>query len=70
MGILGHLVGFDPSGPSQWGCWVFDGFSIFGNAFSTAFGVSHGFVTSIKGYRMTDSFMSLTDFEFSMDVYG
>ena len=46
------------------------GFSIFGNAFSMDFGVSPGFVTLIKGCRVTDSFMSLTGFEFSVDVYG
>ena len=46
------------------------GFSIFSNAYSTSFGVSHGFVTPIKGCRVTDSFMSLVGFEFSMDVYG
>ena len=45
-------------------------FSIFGNAFSTAFGVSHRIVTLIKGYRVTDSFISLVSFEFSVDVYG
>ena len=22
VGILGPLMGFDPSGPSQWGCWA------------------------------------------------
>ena len=117
VGIIGPLVGFDPSGPSEWGCWakshdthnapffpvgelslprlkkyrifyllvvgnegllmlacsnvhVFGGFSIFGNAFSTAFGVFYGFVTLIKGCRVTDSFMSLVGFEFSVDVYG
>ena len=42
----------------------FQGFSIFCNAFSTAFGVSHGFVTPIKCCRMTDSFMSLAGYEF------
>ena len=46
------------------------GFSIFGNAFSTTFGVSHRFVTLIKGYKVTDSFISLASFEFSVDVYG
>ena len=46
------------------------GFSIFGNAFSTNFGVSHGFVTLIKGYRVMDSFVLLAGFEFLMDVYG
>ena len=44
------------------------GFSIFGNAFSTTFGVSHEFVTPIKGCMVTDSFMSLVGFEFSVDV--
>ena len=48
----------------------FHGFSIFGNAFSTTFGVSHGFVIPIKGRRVTDSFMSLASFEFMVDVYG
>ena len=28
---------------------VFEGFSIFGNTFNTDFGVSHRFVTPIKG---------------------
>ena len=117
VGILGPLVGFDPFGPSEWGCWakihgthnaplfpvgefslprlekyrifyllvvgnegllmlacsnvhISGGFSIFGNAFSTAFGVSRGFVTPIKGCRVTDSFMSLVGFEFLVDVYG
>ena len=46
------------------------GFSIFGNAFSTTFGVSHRFVTPIKGYRVMDSFVLLAGFEFSVDVYG
>ena len=49
---------------------VSGGFSILANAFSMAFGVSHGFITLIKGCRVTDSFMSLADFEFSVDVYG
>ena len=49
---------------------VSGGFSIFGNAFSTTFGVSHGFVNAIKGCKVTDSFMSLAGFEFSVDVYG
>ena len=49
---------------------VSGGFSIFGNAFSTAFGVSHGFVIPIKGCRVMDPFMSLAGFEFSVDVYG
>ena len=117
VGILGPPVGFDPYGPSKWGCWakshgthkapifpagefslprlekycIFDllvvgnkgllmlvcsnvhiseGFSIFGNAFSTAFRVSHGFVTLIKVCRVIDSFMSLVGFGFSVDVYG
>ena len=48
---------------------VSEGFSIFGNAFTT-FEVSHGFVTPIKGCRETDSFMSLAGFEFSVDVNG
>ena len=114
VGILRPHVGFDPSRPSEWGCWakshgtynaplfpagefslprlekyrifdllvvgnggplmldvhVFGEFSIFGNAFSTPFGVSHGFVTPIKGCRVTNSFMSLVGFEFSVDMYG
>ena len=37
---------------------VSGGFSIFGNAFSAAFGVSHGFVTPIKGCRVTNSFVT------------
>ena len=49
---------------------VSGGFSIFGNAFSTTFGVSHRFVTLIKGCRVMDSFVLLDGFEFSMDVYG
>ena len=49
---------------------VFGGFSIFGNEFSTAFGVSHRFVTPIKGCRVTDSFMSLAGFKFLVDEYG
>ena len=49
---------------------VSGGFSISGNAFSMDFGVSHGFVTLIKGCRVTDSFMSLAGFEFKVDVYG
>ena len=49
---------------------VFCEFSIFGYAFSTTFGVSHGFVTPIKGFRVTDSFMSLVVFDFSVNVYG
>ena len=49
---------------------VFGGFSIFGNTFSTAFGVSHRFVTPIKGYRVMYSFVLLAGFEFSVDVYG
>ena len=49
---------------------VSGGFSIFGNTFNTAFGVSHRFVTPIKGCRVMDSFMLLVGFEFSVDVYG
>ena len=49
---------------------VFGGFSIFGNAFSTDFRVSHGFVTLIKGCMVTDFFFSLAGFEFSVDEYG
>ena len=49
---------------------VFGRFSIFGNAFSTTFGVSHWFVTPIKGCRVTDSFMSLAGFKFAVDVYS
>ena len=49
---------------------VSGGFSIFGNAFSTTFRVSHEFVTPIKGCRVTDSFMSLAGFVFSVGVYG
>ena len=49
---------------------VSGGFSIFGNTFNTAFGVSHRFVTPIKGCRPMHSFVLLTGFEFSMDVYG
>ena len=49
---------------------VSQGLSIFGNAFSMAFGVSHEFVTPIKGCRVTNSFMSLVGFEFAVDVYG
>ena len=49
---------------------VFGGFSIFGNAFSMDFEVFHGFVTPIKGCRVTDSCMSLASFEFLVDVYG
>ena len=33
-------------------------FSIFGNAFCTAFGVSHGFVTPIKGYGVMDFYVT------------
>ena len=43
-------------------------FSIFGNAFSTTFGVSLRFVTPIKCCRVTDSVMSLAGFEFLVDV--
>ena len=49
---------------------VFEGLSIFGNASSTDFGISYGFVTPIKGCKVTDSFMSLAGFEFAVDVYG
>ena len=49
---------------------VSEGLSIFGNAFSTTFGVSHGFVTPIKGCMVTYSFMSLAGFELAVDVYG
>ena len=48
----------------------FRGFSIFGNTFNPNFGVSHRFVTPIKGYRVMNSFMSLAGFEFLEDVYG
>ena len=46
------------------------GFSIFGNTFNMAFGVSHKFVTPIKGCRVMDSFVLLAGFELSMEVYG
>ena len=46
------------------------GGSIFGNTFNTTFGVSHRFVTPIKGYRVMDSFVLLAGFEFSVNVYG
>ena len=49
---------------------IFVGFSIFGNAFNTAFRVSHKFVTPIKGCRVMDSFVLLAGFEFSVVVYG
>ena len=49
---------------------VFEEFSIFGNTFNTAFGVSHRFVTPIKGYMVMNSFVPLAGFEFSVDVYG
>ena len=49
---------------------VSEGFSIFGNTFNTAFGVSHRFVTPIKGWRVMDSFVFLASFEFLVDVYG
>ena len=49
---------------------VFGRFSIFGNTFNTTFGVSHRFVTPIKGYWVMNSFMPLAGFEFSVDVYG
>ena len=45
-------------------------FSIFGNTLIMAFGVSHKFVTPIKGCRVMDSFVLLAGFEFSVDVYG
>ena len=34
------------------------------------FGVSHRFETPIKGYRVMDSYMLLTGFEFSVGMYG
>ena len=37
---------------------VSEKFSIFGNAFSTAFGVSHGFVTPIKGCEVTNFYVT------------
>ena len=43
---------------------VSGGFSIFGNTFNTTFRVSHRFVTPIKGYRVNNSFVPLTGFEF------
>ena len=49
---------------------VSGGFSIFGNTFNTAFGVSHRFVTPIKGYRVMNSFVPLAGFEFLTYVYG
>ena len=49
---------------------VSGGFSIFGNTFNTAFGVSHRFVTPIKGYRELNYFVPLAGFEFLVDVYG
>ena len=49
---------------------VSEGFSIFANTFNTAFGVSHKFVSPIKGYRVMNYFVSLVSFEFSVDVYG
>ena len=49
---------------------VFRGFSIFGNTFNTPFGVSHRFVTPIKGYRVMNSFVPLAGFEFLVGVYG
>ena len=49
---------------------VSGGFSIFSNTFNTAFGVSHRFVTHIKGYRVMNYFMPLAGFEFLVDVYG
>ena len=44
---------------------VFGIFSIFANTFNTAFGVSHRFVTPIKGYMVINYFVSLVGFEFS-----
>ena len=46
------------------------GFFLFGNTFNTTFGVSHRFVTPIKGYRVMDSFVLLAGFEFLVDMYG
>ena len=42
----------------------------FGNTFNMTFGLSHRFVTLIKGCRIIDSFVLLAGFEFSMGVYG
>ena len=36
----------------------FEKFPIFGNVFHTAFGVSHGFVTFIKGCGVTDFYVT------------
>ena len=41
---------------------VSEGFYIFGNTFNTAFGVSHMFVTPIKGYMVMNSFVPLIGF--------
>ena len=41
---------------------VSGGFSIFGNTFNMAFRVSHRFVTPMKGYNVTNSFMPLAGF--------
>ena len=49
---------------------VSEGFPIFGNTFNTTFGVSHRFITLIKGCRVMDSFVLLAGFEFLLDVYG
>ena len=49
---------------------ISEGFSIFGNVFNTAFGISHRFVIPIKGCKVMDSFVLLAGFEFSVDVYG
>ena len=49
---------------------VFGGFSIFGNTFNMAFRVSHRFVTLMKGYKVTNSFVPLPGFKFSVGVYG
>ena len=43
---------------------VSEGVSIFRNTFNTAFGVSHRFVTLIKGCKVMDSFVLLASFEF------
>ena len=49
---------------------VSGGFSIFGNTFNMDFRVSHRFVIPIKGCKVMNSFVLLTSFEFSVDVYG
>ena len=49
---------------------VSGGFFLFRNTFNTTFGVSHRFVTPIKGCKVMDSFVLLAGFEFSVDVYG